>query len=701
MRTHTTRPLQSITRQFDKIHPPKRRALLLRLPRGEAFFVAAVLVCAAILRLALAYRGWPSVNSDEATIGLMVDDILWHGAHPGFTYGEYHVGALDAYLQAPFFSIFGPTNFTLHLTTTVQMLLFLLIFYLFTRAIYSPLVAGMTIALLGLGPGEELFYTLRAGAHAQDTLLLGALLLGLVYLRLCRRGNARVRLALDLAIGLVAGLGIWSTFLMVPFVLVAAIALGVEARRSIKAAPGPERRRNRRLQMLVIVGGLIIGMAPVIHNLIVIPGTQLAEIIGASGETSVFSTHNGIVGFFSEIGWQIAATLLFGLPSMFGNRTICTGCPLWPSPNVVPMPAQALREALISAPFSLLFIGCWLAAAWPLVRDVWQNARRVGQPWRLKLRLEAPAGATKFACADSPPQMGTPHTLGGEPPQGDLAAQPQGAVYKGAWRINLRLEASPPRPCRWPGKRLAAPKHNTALTGSRFDARWWGRMMLVAGGGLTLLEYMATASSYQDVDTATRYIIGVYFSTPLIVAPLSQGIEPCWRWLRTRKQHIAATARPRLLALLAVAPLLALFAIGILGAMQAWQQSANPRLYGVPAGTRDQQVIAFLEAHHATRFYTTWWVCYRLMFDAQENVDCYIVSNTNAFAPGYFNRVPAYAQAVQHASHPAYVFDLTTAEVSRSVPQQISRLIASGDPRFAGYTSANVGGYIVFYYAGP
>jgi hypothetical protein len=622
MSSNITEPLLPIPQELDRIQPQKQRApLLLRLPAGEMFFVAALLVGAAILRLALAYRGWPSVNSDEATIGLMADDILWHGAHPGFTYGEYHVGALDAYLQAPFFAIFGPTNFTLHLTTTVQTLLFLLIFYLFTRALYAPLVAGITIALLGLGPGEELFYTLRAGAHAQDTLLLGSLLLGLVYTRLRRRGSVRGVLALDLAIGLVAGLGIWSTFLMAPFVLVAAIALGVEARRSIKAAPGPTRRGNRRLQMLVIVGGLLIGMAPVIHNLIVIPGTQLAEIIGASGGTDAFSTHSSVLGFFESIGWQIAATLLFGLPSMFGSRAICTGCPLWPSPTVVPTPAEALREALISAPFSLLFIVCWFAAAWPLARDVWRARQHV----------------TAKEASNAP----------------------------------------------------------------NFDARWWGKMMLVAGGGLTLLEYMATGSSYQNVDTATRYIIGVYLCTPLIVAPLSQSVEQFWRWLRTRKQHMAATRRPRLLALLAVAPLLALFAAGILGVQQAWKQSSNTSMYGVPAGTRDQQVIAFLEAHHATRFYTTWWVCYRLMFAAQEQVECYVVSNTNAFAPGYFNRVPAYAQAVQDAPHPAYVFDLTTAEVSRSVPQQISRLIASGDPRFAGYTSANVGGYIVFYYAGP
>jgi hypothetical protein len=88
------------------------------------------------------------------------------------------------------------------------------------------------------------------------------------------------------------------------------------------------------------------------------------------------------------------------------------------------------------------------------------------------------------------------------------------------------------------------------------------------------------------------------------------------------------------------------------------------------------------------------------MFASQEQLDCYIASDTDAFMPGHFNRVPAYAAEVLATPHPAYVFDLTTSEVDRSVLQNLSRLIASKTPRFIGYTSAMIGGYIIFYYAG-
>jgi hypothetical protein len=185
----------------------------------------------------------------------------------------------------------------------------------------------------------------------------------------------------------------------------------------------------------------------------------------------------------------------------------------------------------------------------------------------------------------------------------------------------------------------------------------------------------------------------------LIVDSLCQGVLPLWCWLSSRVRHMARPGPLRANVLLTIALLFTLFAINITGAVNALQETGNTQQIGVPAGQRDTQLINFLETHHATRFYTTWWVCYRIMFASQEHLDCYIVSNTDAFKPGYFNRVPAYAALVTATPHPAYVFDLTTSEVDRSVPQHLTMLIASRNSRFTGYTSAIISGYIVFYYA--
>jgi hypothetical protein len=594
-------------------HSAQSARSLLQVLASERILVAALLLLAAVLRLTLASRGWPYSNSDEATTGLMVDDIIWHGVHPFFTYGEHHVGSLDAYLQVPAFLLFGPTNVALHITTTIQMLLFLLVFYGFTRAVYSPLVAGVTLALLAFGPYQQLFYGLRAGHYAQDMLLLSALLMYLVLLRLRRPARAWTKWTLDLGIGLVAGLALWSTILLLPFVLAAALALGVEAYRLRRAAPSLFR------QALLTLSGVIIGLLPFLITAVTTRGVIFIEALHASGETGDPSLPAGPVGLLLSFGQQIAATFLIGLPQMLGRETVCAQCAFWPYPGSTLAPAEALRVSLISAPFSLLAIGGWFLAAWPLMRRAraaFSRARR--------------AEPTTFLPEDT---------------------------------------------------------HQRA--------RQWGRAMLVIGLGLTVLQYVITRTSYENSDTSIRYISNIYLCIPLIADPLCQGALLLWRWLSARVRRLALPTLPHASAILALALLLALFAINITGADNALQET------GVPAGQRDTQLISFLETHHATRFYTSWWVCYRLMFASQEHLDCYIVSDTDAFAPGNFNRVPAYAAAVTATPHPAYVFDLTTSEVDRSVPQHLTSLIASRTPRFIGYTSAMIGGYIVFYYASP
>src|SRR5690348_13771146 len=347
--------------------PPRpQRFALAGMSRREADFLAGMLALAAVIRLLLAARGWPYSNSDEATIGLMVDDILRGATHPAFTYGEHHVGALDAYLQAPVFLALGRTNLALHVTTTIQYLLFLLVFYIFTRAVFSPRVAAGTLLPLAVGAELALLFSMRAGHHEQDTLLLGALLLWLTFLRLREHGGShprRTTALLDATIGLTAGLGLWSTILLVPFVAASALALGVTAyRRHVSA---------RRLAPHLLLAGAcgLIGLAPFLVVVRETRGVVLTEVLRASGAAGSTPAPGGPLGPLIALGQQLAGTFLFGLPSLFGSRTLCgLDCPLWPSPLGNPSPADALRVALIGAPFSALFIVCWWLAARPLLR---------------------------------------------------------------------------------------------------------------------------------------------------------------------------------------------------------------------------------------------------------------------------------------------------------------------------------------------
>jgi hypothetical protein len=615
MATNTAKPWTRDAFEAQPTRPPERKTTPLRIRGREAFTLTATLVLAGALRLMLAARGWPYSNSDEANTGIMGIDILRHGAHPAFTYGIHHVGALDAYLQVPFFLALGPTNVAMHATTAVLMLLFLFILYRFTRLVYSPLVALVTIVVLAIGPYQALFYGLRAGHYAQDMLVLGAALLWLTVLRLRRPARVWACWALDLGIGLVAGLALWGTVLMLPFVAAAALALVGEGAYSWWTRATTKQTWNLIGQGLVTLGAACIGMLPLIVSFITTQGALLNEAGNAAGSSAL----SGPLGWLGSLGQQLAGTFIIGLPLMLGGQTVCAHCALWPYPGTNPTFAQALPWALTGIVLSLVALICWGLAAAPLLR----NARYMLQHAR----------------------------------RGPEALQIFG----------------------YP----------------RYRARTWGRAMLVIGGGLTILLYLSTRSSYDTPDTSIRYITSIYLCTPLVADPLCRGAHRLWRWANARHSFPLARLGPG--SFLATGLLLALFAINIGGAVHALQESTNTRRYGVPAGTRETQLLSFLETHHATRFYTTWWVCYRLRFDAQEHVDCAAVNNDNAFAPG-FNPLQTDVKNVAAAPHPAYLFDLTTNEAARSTTQQVAQRIAAHDPRFVGYTSTTINGYLIFYY---
>src|ERR1700737_1153672 len=89
---------------------------LWKLKIGRYEVAACVIIfLAAYLRITLLALGWPSTDSDEATMGLMASHIAYQGGHPVFFYGQGYIGTLEAYLGALLFHLFGPSLFSLRL----------------------------------------------------------------------------------------------------------------------------------------------------------------------------------------------------------------------------------------------------------------------------------------------------------------------------------------------------------------------------------------------------------------------------------------------------------------------------------------------------------------------------------------------------------------------------------------------------------
>ena len=441
-----------------------------RLRLDEWSVVALILALAALGRLVLAAHGWPDFDSDESIVGLMTDDILRHGAHPVFFYGQNYMGALQAYLAVPFFLLLGATPFALLVTATIETILFFLVLYLFTREVFSREVALVTLLLLAAGPFSALGAELHVGAGEHDTLLLGALILWLVTLRLRGRGGLRAQLALDAGVGLAIGVALWCDFLILPFALAAALALMLRAVWRLYAS----RERTLRIRLGAEAGVaalfFLIGLAPLLLANIASGGATFREVFGTANSPSVqFSPPlpPGLAGAAQALYLQIAATLLAGLPHAMGIDVVCGSCAIWPQPtNGVPAGA-IMWVAVVSVVFTVFAILCWALAALPLARDVLrdvqraQTARRQGMD--IRTALKAPEGT--------------------------------------------------------------------------YDARWWGRALLVLGALGTVAQYALTHVSYIYPVTSARYLIGLFLCAPLVAAPLVAGLQAGWRWAATFSQE--------------------------------------------------------------------------------------------------------------------------------------------------------------------
>src|SRR6266704_4840959 len=216
-------------------HSPKQRPiskLLKRLNIGKyglfALLISALAVC---LRLLLSALGWPTTNSDEDTIGLMARHIANNGEHPVVFYSRNYLGAIEAYLGAAFFRLFGASLFTLRLGTILHDGFFFASMYLLTSLLYTKKLALFVLVLLGLGPNAIFLWELYAKGGSTQTLFFGTLAfllaswLSLTSSQDLSRGRRWLRFAAYGGWGLVVGLGIWSDMIVLPFFIMSSMLL--------------------------------------------------------------------------------------------------------------------------------------------------------------------------------------------------------------------------------------------------------------------------------------------------------------------------------------------------------------------------------------------------------------------------------------------------------------------------------------------
>ncbi len=180
-------------------------------PRAAGWMIPVLLMgAAALFRILLLGTVFTNVDSDQAIVGVMADHIR-AGQHPLVYYGQPYQGSLEAAAAALLCALFGTNDWTLRLPVLLCAVLFVGAIYALGARLYGRRVAALSALVVAFGPGMLLYYGDVTGFGYGEVALLGTALLILQ----ARYPDAR-RLpgAAALAMGLLAGCGVWTEPLM-------------------------------------------------------------------------------------------------------------------------------------------------------------------------------------------------------------------------------------------------------------------------------------------------------------------------------------------------------------------------------------------------------------------------------------------------------------------------------------------------------
>jgi hypothetical protein len=329
-------------------------------------WASAIMLVAVALRVLLIALGWPQLDSDEGTMGIMGIHILTKGEVPIFFYAQGYMGALEAYLAAAIFSVFGVSTFTLRVGLIFLFALFLVGMYLLTTLLYNKPWALVVLGFLCLGSAPILTRELVAIGGYPETLLFGVMLL-LLALWLAGSSkpdfslrNQRRRLIIYGLWGIIAGVAFWTDALIVPFILTSGLMILVFCWRELLGWATP---------FLLI--GTLIGLFPMIYyNLGVSPElttwNYLRNIQAVEGIKKL--------PFHQLFPLQLKGAFLISMPGATGANPLCYSY-VWDMPIFDFNSFSGLRCTLMHTGWSFGIILLWLTAVVLCLRTVWQLSR--------------------------------------------------------------------------------------------------------------------------------------------------------------------------------------------------------------------------------------------------------------------------------------------------------------------------------------
>jgi len=286
------------------VAPSRQRAGVL--PVAGVLFFALILALG--VRLYLIFSAPELLDGDEALVGLQAQAIATGTEHPlpVFFYGQPYMGSLEAYVAAALFRVAGPSVVALRLSPLSSALVLVILTYWLARRTCGRRAANVAVGLAALPPLFIGAWSVKARGGYIEVLAEGEALLLVTHLLLYRAdatwGRTDVHRVAALAglWGVLAGLVLWTNPVGLPYIAACALwALGVAVGRRRGSQPPPERAAADARPVFALVGGFLVGGAPLwLDNLSSHGATFSYMLSGSSNGDGVGAHALPVAGYF-------------------------------------------------------------------------------------------------------------------------------------------------------------------------------------------------------------------------------------------------------------------------------------------------------------------------------------------------------------------------------------------------------------------